>query len=244
MRRRVVAIVQARMGSTRLPGKVLRRLGNRSVLEWVVRAATAADGVDEVAVATTADSNDDAIATAGAELGIRVVRGSGEDVLGRYLAAVDATDADAVVRLTADCPLLDPAVISQVVAVWRADCALDYVSTTQVRSLPRGLDVELATASALRQVNARPEPHHHAHVTSGLYEREAGYLCSNLAFTPRCEQYRVTLDTEADAALLDALVAELPDAPPSWRDLVTTLAERPDIALLNAHVEQNPLTEG
>src|SRR3954452_12693147 len=113
---RRVAVVQARMGSTRLPGKVLRDLGGRSVLSWVVDAARDSGVLDDVVVATTTDAADDDLAAHAAEGGrARVVRGPVDDVLTRYLLALDATSADVVVRLTADCPLLDPALIAVLV---------------------------------------------------------------------------------------------------------------------------------
>lgn len=241
---RVVAVVQARMQSTRLPGKVLRDLGGEPVLAWVLRAAGAADGIDEVVVATSTDGADDAVAAFAEDYGVRAVRGSQDDVLSRFLTAARESGADAIVRLTADCPLLDPAIISQAVALWRLDPALDYVSTTQNRSLPRGLDVEVAAVSALRAADARHEPHHRAHVTSALYEEGSGFGLASLSFRPASDHFRVTLDTEADARLLDELVALLPSRPPRWRDVVHILTDRPDIVALNAHVEQKALLEG
>ncbi|MEV8143906.1 glycosyltransferase family protein [Specibacter sp. NPDC078709] len=242
---RVVAVIQARMGSNRLPGKVLRDLAGTPVLGWVVRAARESVGIDEIVIATSVSVEDDRIADFALSQGVKVVRGSEDDVLSRYLLAAEQTNADAVVRLTADCPLLDPRVISQVVSLWRNDPdLLDYVSTTQNRSLPRGLDVELATAKALQAVDVRTEKHHRAHVTSAIYEEGAGFRLASLQFTPGSSQYRVTLDTDEDAALLDALVPHLSVVPPSWQDVVTVLEDFPDIVSLNAHVEQKTLTEG
>ncbi|WFR83088.1 glycosyltransferase family protein [Arthrobacter sp. Y-9] len=241
---RVVAVIQARVGSSRLPGKVLRPLGGRPVLEWVVNAARRAEGIDEVVIATSSESGDDAIVEFASTRALKVIRGSEDDVLSRFLLAIEETQADAVVRLTADCPLLDSTVISQVVSLWRTDTTLDYVSTTQVRSLPRGLDVELATASALVRADLRSEPHHRAHVTSSLYEEGSEFSRAALTFTPRFDHYRVTLDTVEDAALLDALVASLDTEAPSWRDVVSVLDRNPQIVALNAHIEQKALTEG
>ena len=241
---RVVAVIQARVGSTRLPGKVLRDLAGSPVLEWVTQAAMAADGIDKVVIATSTESGDDAIVEFGAVHGIEVIRGSEDDVLSRFILAAEVTEADAIVRLTADCPLLDPTVISQVVAIWRNDPKTDYVSTTQIRSLPRGLDVELATVDALKKADLRSETHHRAHVTSALYEEGAGFTRSGLTFMPASSGYRVTLDTPEDAALLDQVAALLPSKPPSWRDVVRILDERPDIVGLNAHIEQKALSEG
>jgi spore coat polysaccharide biosynthesis protein SpsF len=166
---RVLAVVQARTGSSRLPGKVLRPLGDSTVLGWVVRAARQSPGVDDVVVATSTAPDDERVADAARELGVQVVRGSETDVLSRFLQALDEHPADGVVRLTADCPLLDPALIGQAVAAWRADAALDYVSTTLVRNLPRGLDVEVASADVLRAVSGTATGYHRTHVTSSIY---------------------------------------------------------------------------
>jgi spore coat polysaccharide biosynthesis protein SpsF len=241
---RVLAVVQARAGSSRLPGKVLRPLAGTPVLGWVVRAARAAAGVDGVVVATSADPGDDAVAEAGRALGVPVVRGPEDDVLSRFLLAVDEHPCDAVVRLTADCPLLDPALIGQVVALWRAAPELDYVATTLVRTLPRGLDVELATADALRRVAATATGHDRVHVTSGLYADPAAYRLTGVVVSPPADDLRVTLDTADDAALLEAVATELGDRPPAWRDVVALLRARPDLVGLNAGVRQKRLEEG
>lgn len=242
---KVVAVVQARMGSTRLPGKVLRDLAGTPVLGWVVRAAQQSHGIDDIVIATSSSSADDEVADFAQSSGVGLVRGSEDDVLSRFLLAAEDTQADAVVRLTADCPLLDPRVISQVVSVWRADPdRLDYVSTTQTRSLPRGLDVELATAKALRAADSRTESHHRAHVTSAIYEAGAGFSLASLQFSPDGSKYRVTLDTPEDAALLDAVASHLKVVPPSWQEVVSVLKDFPEIVALNAHIEQKTLTEG
>ena len=239
----VIAVIQARMGSARLRGKVLSDLGGRPVLEWVIRAAKASN-VDDVIVATSVHSEDQTIVDLCWRLGVRVVRGDEQDVLSRYIVALEAGGADAVVRLTSDCPLLDPELINQVVAVWRCNPTLDYVSTTLNRTLPRGLDVELAAAGALRQADARATGYHRVHVTSSLYEQDAPYACAGLTFRPAYNQFRVTLDEEADAIALAQLVEILGDHPPAWRDLVNALVRHPEIVSINARVEQKTLMEG
>ncbi|MEJ7743629.1 MAG: NTP transferase domain-containing protein [Nocardioidaceae bacterium] len=113
---RVIAVVQARMGSSRLPGKVLLDLDGLPVLGWVLRALEAARGVDAIVVATSTLPGDDPIERYAAEVGVSCVRGSEDDVLARFAMALECHPADAVVRLTADCPLLDPALIDQVVS--------------------------------------------------------------------------------------------------------------------------------
>jgi spore coat polysaccharide biosynthesis protein SpsF len=240
----VIAVVQARTGSTRLPGKVLRPLGDSVVLSWVVRAGQLAEGVDDVVIATSTAPGDDPIAEVGSRLGVAVVRGSEDDVLSRFLLAVDQHPCDAIVRLTSDCPLLDPALIAQVVALWRADPSVDYVATTLVRCLPRGLDVELATVDALRRVSATATGYHRTHVTSGLYTDPGAFRLTGVVVSPAANDLRITLDTPEDAALIEAVVEELGSEPPPWRDLVALLRGRPDLVALNAGIEQKRLEEG
>ena len=241
---RINAVIQARAGSTRLPAKVLADLGGRPVLGWVVRAARAASLVDEVIVATSTLAGDDVVADLAESLGARVVRGSEDDVLSRFVAALDAYPADAVVRLTADCPLLDPTLIDAVAGAWAAAPTLDYVSTVLVRSLPRGMDIELVTARALRSVDRMAVGHDRVHVTSGVYADPTAYRLLGVCVTPAANDLRVTLDTAEDLVLLRALVAELPDSPPEWRDVVALLRARPELVAINADVVQKPLEAG
>ena len=241
---RINAVIQARVGSTRFPGKVLEDLGGRPVLEWVVRAARSAAQIDTIVVATSTKAADDDVAELAAHLGVAVVRGSEDDVLSRFVAALDAHPADAIVRLTADCPLLDPTLIDAVAGAWVASPTHDYVSTVLVRCLPRGMDVELVTAGALRAVDRTAVGHDRIHVTSGLYAQPSAYRLLGLCVTPPANDLRVTLDTREDLALLRALVAELSDAPPSWRDVVAVLRARPELVAINAGVRQKPIEAG
>lgn len=245
---RVVGVVQARTGSSRLPGKVLRPLLGRPVLEWVVRAAKDVGSLSEVVVATTEEPADDPVAELGARLGVRVVRGSVDDVLDRYLVALDGLGADAVARFTSDCPLLDPQVASTVVAAWLAAQEHDHVSTVMPRCLPRGLDAEVARVDTLESIAAElttPElTHHRTHVTSYLYSQPERFRVLGVAFHPRADDLRVTLDTEDDFALISAVADRLGDAPPSHRDVVSLLRSESSLVALNAHVEQKSLEEG
>ena len=234
----VNAVIQARSSSTRLPGKVLRPLAGRSVLGWVVRAAAAAPGVDQVVVATSDAEDDDAVAAEAARCGAAVVRGPLDDVVARFGLALAEYPAEAVIRLTADCPLLDPALIGRLVAVWRAEPALDYVSTTLVRTLPRGFDAELVRAEVLAEQVATATGPDREHVTSAIYRQPERYSCTGVVVRPAADDLRVTLDTAEDWELISALVAELGDTPGSWRSVVSLLRSRPDLVALNAHVEQ------
>ena len=143
------------MGSTRLPGKVLADIAGRPMLEWVLTRVARSSSVDEVVLATTTLSQDDALQALAGELGVRVVRGDALDVLSRYVLAVGETGADVVVRVTSDCPFIDPGLTTTVVSTLiDADPPIDYVSNAlPPRSFPRGLDVEAVTSHALLEAD-------------------------------------------------------------------------------------------
>ncbi|WP_326567652.1 glycosyltransferase family protein [Amycolatopsis rhabdoformis] len=237
----VNAVIQARSSSTRLPGKVLRPLAGRTVLGWVVRAAAAAPGVDQVVVATSDAADDDAVALEAQRCGALVARGPLDDVVARFGVALASHPADAVIRLTADCPLLDPALIGRLAAVWRAEPSLDYVSTTLVRTLPRGFDAELVRAEVLAEQVAEATGADREHVTSAIYRQPERYSCTGVVVSPPADDLRVTLDTAEDWELISAVVEALGDRPASWRSVVALLRSRPDLVALNAHVEQKKL---
>ena len=241
---RVLAVVQARLGSSRLPGKVLAGLGGSAVLDWVVRAARGSRELDAVVIATSTEPADDLLAAHAERLGVPVVRGPLEDVLARFLLAVREHPCDAVVRLTADCPLLDPALIDLVVSTWRCDPTWDYVATTLHRTLPRGLDVELVRVDALRALDTQARGHHRQHVTSLLYTEPEGRRLLGLAVSPAADDLRVTLDTPADMALLSELVTRTGNRLVPWQELVALLRADPDLAARNSDVVQKSLEAG
>lgn len=247
---RVVAVIQARTGSSRLPGKVLLPLLDRPVLEWVIRATRAVRGVDEVIVATTTEPGDDAIVRVCEALGVSYVRGSVDDVLSRFLLAVSADgvgDADAILRVTSDCPLMDPVVADMVVGAWRADPSLDHVGTFNPRCLPRGLDAEIAKVDALRRLDrdlGGENAHHRTHVTSYLYSNPADFRVASVNVMPDASDLRATLDTPEDWELISRLAGILGDRPPSWRELVALLRSSPELVAINEEIQQKALIEG
>lgn len=239
----ILAIIQARMGSTRLPGKVLRPLGDRPTLAWVVDAATRCSVVDGVVVATTQAAEDDAIANWCHENSIPIFRGATDDVLGRFLGVLDTHPASAVVRLTADCPLLDPAVIGATVAAFQ-HAEVDYASTVHPRTLPRGLDVEVISANTLRLVGAEADGADRVHVTSFIGQHKERFNSLGVVFAPPADDLRLTLDTAEDAELLDRLVAELGVEAQHRVRVIELLRRRPDLVALNARVRQKAVQEG
>ncbi|MCG5217249.1 NTP transferase domain-containing protein [Streptosporangium sp. KLBMP 9127] len=231
------------MGSTRLPGKVLRDLSGRTVLGWVVRAARASYALDDLVVATSTDDVDEAVARECARLGVACHRGPVDDVLTRFSQVLHDTPADAVMRFTADCPLLDPEVIREAALVYRALPDLDYLSTALPSTLPRGTDVEIVGRAALEEADRHAETYHRTHVTSYVYTRPESFRILGLTYRPSAADLRVTLDTEDDWRLIHAVVESFGDGPPSVRTLVEWLRARPEMAEINAHVRQKALQE-
>lgn len=242
---RTLGIVQARMGSSRLPGKVLRRLGGRTVLDRVVRSARDSGVLDDLVVATTIEDRDDAVVAECEALGVEVHRGPVDDVLTRFLGVLDARgdDPDAVLRFTADCPLLDPEVVMLAANVFAATPGLDYLTTSIARTLPRGLDVEIVRTEVLREIDKLATDHHRTHVTSYVYSHPYEYNVLGLTLQPDLSHLRLTLDTEDDWRLIEAVVQHFGDRTMPVRTLAAWLAEHPELTGINAHVRQKELAQ-
>lgn len=238
-----VIIVQARMTSSRLPGKVLAPLAGRPMLEWILeRLASVRDDVP-VAVATTTGSTDDAIVHLCTARGIPAIRGSEHDVLDRYHHAAAELDADPIIRITSDCPLIDPATTRAVLQLWERERP-DYASNTLVRSFPRGLDTEVVTRAVLDEAwDAAAEPFEREHVTPYVYRRPERFRLVNHANDRDEGDRRWTVDTPEDLefvrAVYDALASA--DRPFDAAAVRALLQERPTLEHINAGVPQKTL---
>jgi len=227
---KIGAVIQARMGSSRLPGKVLADLAGAPMLAHVVGRARRASRLDDVIVATSVAASDDAVAEWCAAHGVACVRGSEADVLDRYHQAAMEHGLDAVVRLTADCPLLDPAVVDAVVAEF-ASGDYDYVSNTQPPTFPDGLDTEVVRGEALHRAwrEAR-EPAEREHVTPFIWKRPETFRLRNVRADRDLSHLRWTVDEPADLAYVRALYARLPAASSGGHEEVVMLVENtPDM---------------
>jgi spore coat polysaccharide biosynthesis protein SpsF len=245
---RVVAIIQGRMGSSRLPGKTLMPLGPRSVLGNVITRVQAARLVDDVVVATTDEPVDDLIEAEARRFGADVFRGSGEDVLDRYMGAATAARADVVVRVTADCPLLDPGELDDLIGMFlRPPGNSDYVTNTLERSFPRGLDVEVFSAEALKRAsaNARAQDERE-HVTLHFRRHPDIFRLRGKTASKDLSHHRWTLDTPEDLTFLRK-VFELGEidgqAIPPFQRVVEMLDAHPEIVAINAGVRQKPIAD-
>lgn len=234
---KVVAVCQARMGSTRLPGKVLLPLGHyedktaRPTLGWVVDAAKRAPGVDEVIVATSTLPGDDRIAQWATESGIAVFRGSETDVLSRFLGTAIHTKADVIVRLTGDCPFLDPAVIGEVIQL-RKMKDVAYATNTDPPSYPDGLDVEVFTREALEAAHREAiRPSDRDTVTRFMVRNRHRFPAANLVCPlPELFNERWVLDSRQDHTFISGIAHRLTLAAittPSYLDILKILDKEP-----------------
>jgi len=242
---KIATIVQARMGSTRLPGKVLLDLGGRTVLARVVNRLRRATLVGEIIIATTKNPADDAIVEECRRLSVESFRGEELDVLDRYYRASARTGAEAVVRITSDCPMIEPEVTDLVIATF-LDQRPDYASNARRRTYPRGLDTEIMTAAALARCwNEAKLDYQRVHVTPYIYENPAEFRIVPVTGERNYSQYRWTLDTPEDLAFLRAVYQHFGnDDGFHWRDAIKLMEEQPAIVELNRHITMKALHEG
>lgn len=204
-----VALIQARMSSSRLPGKVLADLGGLPMICFIAERVRQASGIDLVAVLTSDDPSDDPLAAAAEAHGVPVVRGPLNDVLTRYVVGADAFDARTILRLTGDCPLIDPALIAQVVALHRS-AGVDYASNVDPPGFADGMDTECFTRELLDRANrfAVSQPDRE-HVTLWMRSPVSGASRANLAAAAPASHLRLTVDYPDDLALIRRIVAAL-----------------------------------
>lgn len=198
-----IAVIQARTGSSRLPRKVMMNLGDRPVLVHVINRLAHSAGLSRILVATTDLAEDDTVANLASVEGTGVFRGDANDVLNRYLEAVVAEGASSVVRITGDCPLIDPTIVDAVIGAWWNDGnPYEYAGNTLERTFPDGMDVEVFTRSTLGRLAELAEGSDREHVTSLLVKDPSPYKCINVEYEHFYADVRLTLDTEDDLAKL------------------------------------------
>lgn len=235
--------VQARMGSTRLPGKVMLKVLDKPLLEYLVERLKQVKAADEVVILTSTDAADDVIANYCKDHNISFFRGSNANVLDRYYQAAQASKPEAIVRITADCPLIDPDVVDEVIKFFK-DHSYDYVSNGLERTYPRGLDTEIFSYKVLEQAwKHAKKDEEKEHVTPYIYRHPELFLVKNLSLQPRADHHRWTVDTPEDFELIKRILENLYPGQPQFRmaDVLRLLEKHPDWSQLNAHIEQKIL---
>lgn len=233
---RTAAFIQARMSSSRLPGKVLQPLGGMPMILYMAQRVARARLLDDVVVLTSTHHSDDVLADTVTAAGLKVFRGDLDDVLKRFADAAQAVDADEIVRLTGDCPLMDPALVDAVLALRREQSA-DYASNVAPPNFPDGMDVECFTRSVLARAHSEAvRPSEREHVTLWMRSADVALRRANLAGAADLSSLRLTVDYADDLALVRRLVdgfGRLTDF--DLFDILRALWQIPGARDLNAH---------
>lgn len=246
----IVGVIQARMGSSRLPGKVLMEIDGFPMLGHVVERVRQASEVNEVVVATTFDEADEQIASYCVSQHIPFVRGENKNVLARTVQAAKEQRADIIVRITGDCPLMDPEVIDKTVLAFLErypdiDFGSNRGSAELRRTFPIGLDVEVMSIGALLRANEEAgEDYQREHVTPYLYEKSGRFRTTSIDSGGSYGDLRWAVDSPEDLKFVRRvyeLLAEKPNF--GWQDVLELLAKYPELKAINANVSQKKMTE-
>lgn len=244
---KTVAVIQAHMGSSRLPGKVLIDIEGQTMLERVLKRAAGCVEIDEVVIATSVLPIDDAVVQACQALSVPVFRGSDDDVLDRFRGAARSRGADICVRITSDCPLIDPQVSDEIVRRFKgANPPADYASNKIPPSWPRGLDTEVFTIAALEQAWEQAiRPYERTHVTVYMYEHPEQFRLLSVTSDVDRSDWRWTVDTPQDLEFVRAVYARLgAEGDFGWRAVMDLLEREPELRVLNRQVTQKAVQDG
>lgn len=239
---RIVATIQARMRSERLPNKVLLPILGRPNLALMIERLRRVPSLDAIVIATSIDASCDPIERLAEEVGVDCWRGSESDVLTRVLDAAHAASADVIVETTGDCPLIDPPTVQKVIDSFLA-ADVDYCSNILVRTYPRGLDTQVFTVRVLEDVSRRTtDTADREHVSLYIYEKPGRYRLLNVesGYGPDVAALRLTVDTLEDFMLVRTVYEQLYPSRPSFTlpDILDLFVRRPELPEINRHVRQ------
>ena len=237
---KTVAIVQARMGSSRLHGKVLKKLGNSSVLDFLIYRLSKSSSIDDIVIATSTNDVDQEICDHFQGTNINVFRGSEEDVLSRYVDAAKKYKADIIVRITGDCPFVDPDLVDDCVNKIKGT-NIDYVSNCNkvTNPLPDGFDVEVFTMKSfllLQKISITSA--YKEHVTFGYFKTNL-FLTESIEYNQNFGHFRLTLDYKEDYIVISKLAKKMKSDFWGWKKICTFLSKNNEITSLNAHIIRN-----
>ncbi len=233
------------MTSTRLPGKILKTVCGRTLLDYHVSRLLKSRTIDRLIIATTINATDNPVEEFCQTRGVKCTRGSEDDVLDRYFQAVKKYPADIIVRVTSDCPLIDPVLVDQVIRYFidHRD-RLDYVNINS-GNYPRGLDVEVFSRTALEKAHSHGmEPHQREHVTPYIYRDGSEFRCGTYPSQENSGHHRWCVDEPADFDLISNILTAFDGRDDfSWQECLALVEKNPDWFTLNSSVRQKTLTE-
>ena len=233
-------IIQARMGSSRLPGKTLIKLNQyRTTLDFVVNQLSFSALLDKIVIATTNLEQDNIIETNAKTLGIDCFRGSSDDVLDRYYHCAKKFQINTIVRITSDCPLIDPQIVDQAIRKYQSE-DYDYVTNTLSRSYPIGTDVEIFSFEILEKTWQKAIlPSEREHVTLFIRNKKLNFKLGNLKNSKNLGRLRWTLDRVEDLNLIRKIVVKINKNPILMNDILNLFSLEPELIKINEHITQN-----
>jgi len=245
---KVVATIEARMTSTRLPGKVLLEIGGKPALAYMINRIKQSRLVEDIVVATTVNDSDEPIINLCNKIGCKYFRGSEEDVLLRVLEAAKSVNADIIVELTGDCPFIDADIIDKVIELYFSG-DYDYASNIVERSFPDGLDTQVFSVESLEKVSRlTDDPIDRVHVSCYFYNHPQKFKLANLFADQDCTwpDLRLTIDEPADYQLLKLIDEKLQERKGmfSVNEVISLLRQEPELIELNKHVRAKELQDG
>jgi len=241
---KIIAIVQARMGSTRLSGKVLKKILGKPMLFHEIERVSRAKKIDDIVIATTELPQDDKIISLCKENSWNYFRGSEDDVLDRYYKAASAFHADVVVRITADCPLIEPELIDKIINVFLENMPhIDFVSNSlPVQTFPRGLDAEVMSMAALKKAWLEDKnPRWREHVTTYIERNPTKFIIKGFTHTENLSKLRWTVDMPEDLKFVRKIYNFFKNNQFSWNDVLDLLKQHPEYLKINRHIHQKIL---
>lgn len=238
---KIIAIIQARMSSTRLPGKVLADISGMSMIDRIVQRVAAVSAIQKCVVATTTDLADDVLVEHLQRRSVCVFRGARDDVLDRYYQCAAQHSANIIVRVTADDPFKDPGIVEQAVNLFLADPVIDYCSNTLVPTYPEGLDVEVFRYSALaRAWKQAAQPSEREHVTPYIWKRPDLFRLTSFEFERDLSSWRWTVDRPVDLEFARTVFAHFSISPlVPFAEILAWLEANPAVRAINAGIERN-----
>lgn len=244
---KIAAIVQARIGSTRLPGKILKELSGKPVLWHVVNRLSYSKLCNKIVVATTTEPEDDKVEYFCAENNFPYYRGSSDNVLSRYYEAAKIFGSDIIIRITSDCPLIDPDIIDKMLEQFISEKSnIDYMSNVFTRTFPRGLDTEIFTFDALeKSFSNAVNQNELEHVTPYIYQHPEIFKIKNFANNKDLSFHRWTVDTVEDFKLINSIYENLyiPEKIFLLNDILKLFDKHPELIKINQNVKQKNLGE-
>jgi len=230
-------IIQARLGSTRLPQKVLLNLDDQnSTLFYVINQLKFCKKIEEIVIATTNLKQDDVIEDFIKSIGMKCFRGNEKDVLDRFYNCAKKYEFDVIVRITADCPLIDPEIVDKIIESFDSE---DYISNTLENSFPKGLDVEIFTFSTLQRAWEESKlPSEREHVTQFI-RNNSSFKIKNFENNEDLSKYRWTLDNKEDLKFIREIIKRIQKRPILMKDVMFILKQEPDLLKINLDINPN-----